>query len=188
MTLRFRAAVLSEAGRKLGIETVEAEQPRAGEVLVRIAAAGLCHTDLEVIQGQLVYPMPIVLGHEAAGIIASVGAGVDPGRVGERVVLSWNPHCGRCFHCERGQPILCDKYVSQGARAVAFDGTTRLTLGGQPVQTMMYSCCVRRICCGHQRLCCSDPTRHAARLRLPAGVRRINRRRCRNSDRRIALW
>ena len=138
MTLRFRAAVLSEAGRKLRIETVEAEQPRAGEVLVRIAAAGLCHTDLEVIQGQLVYPMPIVLGHEAAGIIAAVGPGVDPGRVGERVVLSWNPHCGRCFHCERGQPILCDKYVSQGARAVAFDGTTRLSLGGQPVQTMMH--------------------------------------------------
>jgi S-(hydroxymethyl)glutathione dehydrogenase/alcohol dehydrogenase len=97
MTLKFRAAVLSEAGRKLRIEMVEAEQPRAGEVLVRIAAAGLCHTDLEVIQGQLVYPMPIVLGHEAAGIIAAVGPGVDPGRMGEHVVLSWNPHCGRCF-------------------------------------------------------------------------------------------
>ncbi len=138
MTLSFRAAILTEAGQKLRIETVEAEQPRAGEVLVRIAAAGLCHTDLEVIQGQLVYPMPIVLGHEAAGIIAAVGPGVDPGRVGEHVVLSWNPHCGRCFHCERGQPILCDKYVSQGARAVAFDGTTRLSFGGQPVQTMMH--------------------------------------------------
>jgi S-(hydroxymethyl)glutathione dehydrogenase/alcohol dehydrogenase len=135
MTLRFRAAVLSEAGRKLRIETIEAEQPRAGEVLLRIGAAGLCHTDLEVIQGQLVYPMPIVLGHEAAG---AVGPGVDPGPVGERVVLSWNPHCGGCFHCERGQPILCDKYVSQGAQAVAFDGTTRLSLRGQPVQTMMY--------------------------------------------------
>jgi S-(hydroxymethyl)glutathione dehydrogenase / alcohol dehydrogenase len=130
MTLRFRAAVLSEAGRKLRIETVEAEQPRAGEVLVRIAAAGLCHTDLEAIQGQVVYPMPIVLGHEAAGIIAAVGPGVDPGRVSERVVLSQNPPCG--------QPILCDKYVSQGARAVAFDGTARLSLGGRPVQTMVH--------------------------------------------------
>jgi S-(hydroxymethyl)glutathione dehydrogenase/alcohol dehydrogenase len=82
--------------------------------------------------------MPIVLGHEAAGIIAAVGPGVDPGRVGEHVVLSWNPHCGRCFYCERGQPILCDKYVSQGARAVAFDGATRLSFGGQPVQMMMH--------------------------------------------------
>ncbi|MDB5400493.1 MAG: class 3 alcohol dehydrogenase [Rhodopila sp.] len=138
MTLSFRAAVLSAPGEKLRVETVETEAPQAGEVLVRIGAAGLCHTDLEVIEGQLVYPMPIVLGHEAAGTIAAVGPGVDPGRVGERVVLSWNPHCGRCFHCERGQPILCDKYVSQGPAAVAFDGTTRLSLGGQPVRTMMH--------------------------------------------------
>jgi len=138
MTLSFRAAVLAAPGAKLGIETIEAEPPRAGEVLVRIGAAGLCHTDLEVIEGQLVYPMPIVLGHEASGTIAAAGSGVDPERVGQRVVLSWNPHCGRCFHCARGQSILCDKYVSQGPAAVAFDGTTRLSLGGQPVRTMMH--------------------------------------------------
>lgn len=138
MTLRFRAAVLTAPGERLRVETVEAEPPRAGEVLVRIRAAGLCHTDLEVIEGQLVYPMPIVLGHEAAGTISAVGPGVDPSRVGEPVVLSWNPHCGRCFHCQRGQPILCEKYVSQGPAAVAFDGTTKLSLGGQPVRTMMH--------------------------------------------------
>jgi S-(hydroxymethyl)glutathione dehydrogenase / alcohol dehydrogenase len=138
MTLSFRAAVLTAPGGPLRIETIEAEHPRTGEVLVHIAAAGLCHTDLEVIEGQLVYPMPIVPGHEAAGTIAAVGPGVDPGRVGQRVVLSWNPHCGRCFYCERGQPILCDRYVSQGPQAVVFDGTTRLSLHGQPVRTMMY--------------------------------------------------
>jgi S-(hydroxymethyl)glutathione dehydrogenase/alcohol dehydrogenase len=138
MTLSFRAAVLISPGEKLRIETVEAEQPRAGEVLVRIGAAGLCHTDLEVIEGQLVYPMPIVLGHEAAGVISAVGPGVDPERVGQRVVLSWNPNCGRCFHCGRGQPILCDRYVSLGPQAVTFDGTTRLRLRGQPVRTMFY--------------------------------------------------
>jgi S-(hydroxymethyl)glutathione dehydrogenase/alcohol dehydrogenase len=136
--LRFRAAVLPAPGQKLRIETVDSLPPQAGEVLVRIGAAGLCHTDLEVIEGQLAYPMPIVLGHEAAGTIAAVGPGVDPSRIGERVVLSWNPHCGRCFHCERGQPILCDQYVSQSPRAVAFDGTTRLSLLGQPVHTMMH--------------------------------------------------
>lgn len=138
VTLRFQAAVLAAPGERLRIETVEAEQPRAGEVLIRVGAAGLCHTDLEVIEGQLVYPMPIVLGHEAAGTISAVGPGVDPGRVGQRVVLSWNPHCGRCFHCERGQPILCDRYVSLGSQAVAFDGTTRLRLRGQPLRTMFY--------------------------------------------------
>jgi len=138
MIANFRAAVLTAPHEKLRIETLQAEAPRVGEVLVRIGAAGLCHTDLDVIQGQLVYPMPIVLGHEAAGTIAAGGPGVDPGRVGERVVLSWNPHCGRCFHCERGQPILCERYVSQGPQAVAFDGTTRLSLAGQPVRTMMH--------------------------------------------------
>jgi S-(hydroxymethyl)glutathione dehydrogenase / alcohol dehydrogenase len=138
MTLRFRAAVLTAPGEKLRIETIEAEPPRAGEVLVRIGAAGLCHTDLEVIEGQLTYPMPIVLGHEAAGTVTVAGPGVDPQRVGQRVVLSWNPHCGRCFHCGRGQPILCDRYVSLGSHAVAFDGTTRLSLHGRPVRTMFY--------------------------------------------------
>jgi S-(hydroxymethyl)glutathione dehydrogenase/alcohol dehydrogenase len=58
--------------------------------------------------------------------------------VGEHVVLSWNPHCGRCFHCDRGQPILCETYVANGPRGVAFEGTTRLSLRGQPVQTLMY--------------------------------------------------
>src|SRR6202167_1947961 len=114
--MEFRAAVLAAPCQPLTIETVEAAPLQPEDVLVRIAAASLCHTDLEVIAGQLVYPMPIVLGHEAAGIIASVGAGVDPARVGERVVLSWNPHWGRCFHCGRGQPILCDRYVSHGPR------------------------------------------------------------------------
>jgi S-(hydroxymethyl)glutathione dehydrogenase/alcohol dehydrogenase len=134
----FKAAVLPAPGERLRIETIEASPLRPGEVLVRIAAAALCHTDLEVIEGQLRYPTPIVLGHEAAGTVAAVGAGVDPGRVGEPVVLSWNPHCGHCFHCDRGQPILCETYIAHGPRGVAFDGTTRLSLGGQPLQTLMY--------------------------------------------------
>jgi S-(hydroxymethyl)glutathione dehydrogenase/alcohol dehydrogenase len=138
MTLSFQAAVLHGPGQKLQIQTVETDGPGPGEVLVRIGAAGLCHTDLEVIEGQLAYPMPIVLGHEAAGTIAAVGPGGDPGRIGQRVVLSWNPHCGRCFHCERGQPILCDTYIALGPKAVAFDGSTKLRLAGQPVQTMFY--------------------------------------------------
>ena len=138
MSLQFKAAVLTGPGERLRIETIQAEAPKPGEVLVRVAAAGLCHTDLEVIEGQLVYPMPIVLGHEAAGTIAAVGPGVHPGRVGERVVLSWNPHCGHCFYCERGQPILCDRYIAQGPQAVPFEGSPRLSLDGQPVRTMMH--------------------------------------------------
>ncbi|WP_199435430.1 zinc-binding dehydrogenase [Qaidamihabitans albus] len=120
------------------IEEIEIGELDPGEVLVRIGAAGLCHTDLEVISGQLAYPMPIVLGHEAAGTIEQVGAGVDPQRVGDQVVLSWNPHCGRCFHCTRGDPILCEHYVALGPKAVPFSGRAKLHLGGRPLHTMFY--------------------------------------------------
>ena len=136
--MEFRAAVLAAPGQPLTIETVEAAPLQPEDVLVRIGAAGLCHTDLEVIEGQLVYPMPIVLGHEAAGIIEDVGSRVDRARIGEKVVLSWNPHCGHCFHCDRGQPILCETYTELGPKAVQFDGSTRLHRGGVPVQTMFY--------------------------------------------------
>src|SRR5438094_503894 len=75
------------------------------DVLVRIRAAGLCHTDLEVITGSLRYPMPIVLGHEAAGIVEELGPAARGLSVGDHVILSWNPHCGHCFYCERDLPI-----------------------------------------------------------------------------------
>lgn len=136
--MQFRAAVLRQPKTPIAIETIEATALHPNDVLVRVAAAGLCHTDLEVIEGQLVYPMPIVLGHETAGTIEDVGSAVDRKRIGERVVLSWNPHCGHCFHCERDQPILCDSYIGHGPKAVQIDGTTRLRLGGEALRTMFY--------------------------------------------------
>src|SRR6266446_40622 len=95
-------------------------------------AAGLCHTDLEVIDGSLRYPMPIVLGHEAAGVVEEVGAAVTAVRRGDHVILSWNPHCGHCFYCDRGVPILCEDYLAKGPQAVQFDGQSKahLTRGG----------------------------------------------------------
>jgi S-(hydroxymethyl)glutathione dehydrogenase / alcohol dehydrogenase len=136
--MKFRAAVLSSPGEPLTVETVEATPLQPTDVLVKIAAVGLCHTDLEVIEGQLKYPMPIVLGHEAAGTIEEVGDAVSKERRGERVVLSWNPHCGRCFHCSRDQPILCERYVGLGPQAVPFDGMMRLRLGAGELRTMFY--------------------------------------------------
>jgi S-(hydroxymethyl)glutathione dehydrogenase/alcohol dehydrogenase len=103
-----------------------------------MGAAAICHTDLEVINGQLRYPMPITLGHEAAGTIAEVGAGVDPSRVGEKVVLSWNPHCGTCPACERGEAILCDRYLELGPKAVDFTGRTRLRSASGAIHSMFF--------------------------------------------------
>ncbi|HEX4410278.1 MAG TPA: zinc-binding dehydrogenase [Xanthobacteraceae bacterium] len=125
MAVHYKAAVLHSAGTPLVVEAVEAAPLGASDVLVRIGAAGLCHTDLEVIDGALRYPMPIVLGHEAAGVIEDVGTGVARSRLGEKVALSWNPHCGHCFYCDRGLPILCEDYLAKGPQAVQFDGHSK---------------------------------------------------------------
>src|SRR5947209_17713603 len=98
MSIEYRAAVLHAAQTPLVVETVVAEGLRRNDVLVRLKAAGLCHTDLEVITGSLRYPMPIVLGHEAAGIVEEIGPEAHGGLVGDPVVLSANPHCGQfCY-------------------------------------------------------------------------------------------
>jgi S-(hydroxymethyl)glutathione dehydrogenase/alcohol dehydrogenase len=138
--MKFQAAVLHRPKEPLAIEMVELGALKPGDVLVRIRAAGLCHTDLEVIEGQLAYPMPIVLGHEAAGTVEAIAADVIGLKPGDPVVLSWNPHCGHCFYCDQDQPILCESYLRLGPKAVQFDGTTRLSLAetARPVHHLMF--------------------------------------------------
>jgi S-(hydroxymethyl)glutathione dehydrogenase/alcohol dehydrogenase len=136
--LEYRAAVLHATKTPMTVESVVARALKPHDVLVRIKAAGLCHTDLEVIEGSLRYPMPIVLGHEAAGVIEAVGAEARGAAVGDHVILSWNPHCGHCFYCDRDLPILCETYLTEGPKAVAFDGgtTAHLRDGGDLRQLM----------------------------------------------------
>jgi S-(hydroxymethyl)glutathione dehydrogenase/alcohol dehydrogenase len=131
--VRFRAAVLHGAEEPLRIEDVELPDPGPFDVLVRNHASGLCHSDLEVMQGSLRLPRPIVLGHEGAGIVAAVGAEVRRVRVGDAVVASWNPHCGHCFYCEAGQAILCEPFTRNQPQGRFPDGRTRLTLDGSPL-------------------------------------------------------
>jgi S-(hydroxymethyl)glutathione dehydrogenase/alcohol dehydrogenase len=131
--VKFRAAVLNAVGAPLTIDTLDLAPPQAGDVLVRIRASGLCHTDLEVIQGTLAYPLPIVLGHEGAGVVEAVGSAVTSVRPGDHVVCSWNPHCGHCFYCERGVPILCEPYKRNEPKGKLLDGTSRLSRDGAPV-------------------------------------------------------
>lgn len=124
--MKFRAAVLHKVGSPLVVEEIESAPLKPGDVLVRIHASGLCHTDLEVIQGSLAYPLPIVLGHEGAGVVEAVGAGVTQVRPGDHVICSWNPNCGHCFYCERDQPILCEVFTATQPKGLLMDGTTRL--------------------------------------------------------------
>jgi S-(hydroxymethyl)glutathione dehydrogenase/alcohol dehydrogenase len=139
MSLEYRAAVLHAVRAPMRIETVVASPLRGNDVLVRIKAAGLCHTDLEVIAGSLRYPTPIVLGHEAAGVVEEVGPEAHGVAVGDPVILSWNPHCGHCFYCDRDLPILCETYLAEGPKAVAFDGTHRARLAdGRDLGQLMF--------------------------------------------------
>jgi S-(hydroxymethyl)glutathione dehydrogenase/alcohol dehydrogenase len=139
VALTYKAAVLHAPKSPLTIETVEATDLAPDDVLVRIKAAGLCHTDLEVIEGSLRNPLPIVLGHEAAGVVERVGGEARGPSVGDHVVLSWNPHCGHCFYCDRDLPILCESYLNRGPLAVQFDGKSRARLrDGRELKHLMY--------------------------------------------------
>ncbi|KRT71465.1 MAG: alcohol dehydrogenase-related protein [Candidatus Rokubacteria bacterium CSP1-6] len=104
----MKASILPDRNAPLVVEEVTLDAPKTCEVLVRIAACGVCHSDLSVIDGTLPLPTPIVLGHEGAGVVEAVGPGVTSVKAGDHVVLSWRPGCNRCPYCLRGQPYLCD--------------------------------------------------------------------------------
>lgn len=129
-----RAAVLDRPGGPVTVTEVELAPPNAGEVEVRISAAGVCHSDLHVVKGEWELPLPVVLGHEGAGVVTAVGAGVTDLEVGDHVVLSWVPACGACRQCQLGRPWQCEKVASVVAtQGVLFDGTSRWSRAGSPL-------------------------------------------------------
>ena len=132
-----RAAVHTGIGTPLELrDDVEVEAPRAGEVKIRVAASGVCHSDLSVQNGTIMSPLPCVLGHEGAGEIVEVGEGVSGLEAGDHVVLSWIPQCGECFYCRRGQRHLCEKGSIGAITGGMLDGTPRLTSRGGPLFQM----------------------------------------------------
>ncbi len=147
MGLNYRAAVLRQSGVPLAIEQVSRRAPAPSDVVVRVRAAGLCHTDLEVIDGSLRYPLPMILGHEASGVVEEIGSEVRNVRVGDHVILSWNPHCGHCFHCDRDQPILCETYLGEGPKGLHFDGQSKAQLpGGEVLTHLMFLGAFAEVC------------------------------------------
>ena len=101
------AAVLYETKKPLRIEDVELLEPGPHEVQVRWAANGVCHSDFHIMNGDVPHPLPVVLGHEAAGVVERVGPGVETVRPGDHVCSSYIPSCGRCGYCIGGQPTMC---------------------------------------------------------------------------------
>jgi succinate semialdehyde reductase (NADPH) len=121
------AAVLPELGRPLAIERIPVPLPRRGEILVRVAACGVCHTDLHVLKGEVAFPLPAVLGHEISGIVAALGAEVTGPPVGTRVVGTFIMPCGECSACARGRDDLCGPFFELNRlRGALYDGETRL--------------------------------------------------------------
>ena len=131
------SVVLTEMGRPrpyaqsqpVELRELELEGPRAGELLVRVEAAGLCHSDLSVVDGSRPRPLPMALGHEAAGLVEEVGPGVHDVAVGDRVVLVFVPSCGTCPECSSGSPALCRRGAASNTAGEMLQGGTRLSGG-----------------------------------------------------------
>lgn len=139
--MKIRAAVLDTMGaalpyaesRPLRIQAVDLDEPGRDEVLVRIAAAGLCHSDLSVINGDRPRPMPMALGHEAAGVVERVGAGVRDLAAGDHVAIVFVPSCGHCAPCAEGRPALCEPGAAANGAGTLLNGDRRLSRQGQPL-------------------------------------------------------
>jgi S-(hydroxymethyl)glutathione dehydrogenase / alcohol dehydrogenase len=130
--VKTRAAVMFAPGR-LDLREVELEEPRPDEVVVRMAAVGVCGTDLHSYKGEWQRPTPIVLGHEGAGVVEAIGAEVTTLRAGDRVVLSWAPACGECSACRRGRPAACAPLSTAFGHGTLLDGRTGISFEGETV-------------------------------------------------------
>jgi S-(hydroxymethyl)glutathione dehydrogenase/alcohol dehydrogenase len=136
--MKMRAAVLEEFGKPLVVQQVDLAGPRKGEVLVKLRACGVCHTDLYTASGA--DPggyAPCVLGHEGAGVVESVGEGVTSVRPGDHVVTLFSPECGECIHCTSGKTNICLAIREQQGQGYLPDGTPRLSRNGEPLRHFM---------------------------------------------------
>lgn len=139
--MKIKAAVLNKMGvetpyaksKPLAIEELELDDPSHGEVLVKIAAAGLCHSDLSVIDGNRPRPTPMALGHEAAGVVEKLGPGVDDLKLGDHVVMVFVPSCGHCLPCAEGRPALCEPGAAANGAGTLLSGQRRLHRNGTDV-------------------------------------------------------
>ena len=136
--MKIRAAVLEEFGQPLVVQEVELAEPKAGEVLVRLSACGVCHTDLYTASGaDPTGYAPCVLGHEGAGVVERVGEGVTLVAAGDHVITLFAPECGECVHCRSGRTNRCVAIRDQQGLGYLPDGTTRLSRGGEPLRHFM---------------------------------------------------
>ncbi len=133
----MKAAVVYERKAPVVVEDLDLDAPKAGEVRVKIVANGICHSDYSVIHGVLPFPLPMVLGHEGAGIVEEVGPGVTLVKPGDHVVLSAVSACGTCFHCSHGEFPQCDSATMMMVKGALADGTSRHRKGSRSIHPMV---------------------------------------------------
>ena len=131
-----KAAVCNGINESLEVVDVGLDGPQAGEVRVRMGASGVCHSDLSVVNGTLLSPLPSVLGHEGAGVVEAVGEGVTTVKAGDHVVLSFVPQCGHCYMCTHDTPEMCETGFLAMAMGAQLDMTPRFSRGGAPLHQM----------------------------------------------------
>src|SRR4029077_13494119 len=131
-----KAAVCAAINESLEVVDVGLDGPKAGEVRIRMGASGVCHSDLSVVNGTLLSPLPAVLGHEGAGIVEAVGAGVTRVKQGDHVVLSFVPQCGTCYMCTHDTPEMCETGFLAMAMGSQLDMTSRFSRDGSSLHQM----------------------------------------------------
>jgi S-(hydroxymethyl)glutathione dehydrogenase/alcohol dehydrogenase len=143
--VKSRAAVFYGAGRPLEVTEIDLDEPGPGDVLVRMAAVGICGTELHSIRGEWERPTPSVLGHEGAGVVEAVGDAVTSVKPGDRVVLSWAPSCGDCADCHRGRPAACVNLHRAIGSGTLVDGTTGMTIDGETLYRGTATGCMQEL-------------------------------------------
>ena len=151
--MKTKAALLVEPKTPFIIEELDLQEPHNGEVLVKLAACGVCHSDYHLVTGTTKHPMPCVAGHEGAGVVLAVGDGVTRVQPGDHVVMSWSPDCGECYYCRRGKPNLCATFVGPIWNGVMLDGTPRLSWQGKPVYHYCGTACFAEYTVAPQQSC-----------------------------------
>lgn len=139
--MKINAAVLHAHNEPLQLERLDLAPPQSGEVLIRMGAAGVCHSDYHVISGQAGHNFPVVLGHEGAGEVIAIGEDVTRVAVGDLIVLSWIPYCGTCFDCTHDQTHLCQTYKGPLWAGTMMDGSCRLSHANGPVHHLSMLAC-----------------------------------------------
>ena len=135
--MKTLAAVVTEIGKPLSLMELDIEDPRDDEILVRVIASGVCHTDLVVQAGMLPVPIPVILGHEGAGVVERIGSKVSKVKPGDHVVMSFNS-CGACESCSEKEPAYCYEFMPRNFGATREDGTTALSIENSPVHSNFF--------------------------------------------------